>query len=163
MGLVGASTVEDQLVLGVADPDLRVVVGARVGAGGRAVGWAARALLLGGDGLAVGDVSDVGALAAVGAGSDGLEVVLGMIHTYSRYSLSREGIMTYHKVASDVALENGQAVLGADVLAEGARLGGCHGRGGEGDDGSGELHFEVWGLKGVVGVGLNYGECGKTV
>lgn len=75
VGLLGAGTVEDQLVLGVADVDVRVVVTARVSAGGRAVGRAARALRLG-DVLAVGDGSDVGALAAVGAGSDGLRVVL---------------------------------------------------------------------------------------
>lgn len=72
VGLLRAGTVEDELVLGVADVDVGVVVTARVGAGGRAVGRAARALRLGRD-LAVGDVSDVGALATVGAGSDGLE------------------------------------------------------------------------------------------
>lgn len=71
VGLLGASTVEDQLVLGVADVDVRGGA-AGVGAGGVAVSRAARALHLG-SGLAVGDASDVGALAAVRAGSDGLD------------------------------------------------------------------------------------------
>lgn len=68
MGLLRASTVEHQLVLRIAHIDPLVVPGARVGAGSSAV--RRRAALLGGDGLAVGDVADVGALAAVGAGSD---------------------------------------------------------------------------------------------
>lgn len=71
VGLLGASAVEDQLVLGVADVDVRRGA-AGVGAGGIAVGRAARALHLG-NGLAVRDASDVGALAAVRAGSDGLK------------------------------------------------------------------------------------------
>ena len=75
VGLVRASTVEDQLVLGVADVDGAVAIRAGVSARGGAVGRAARALRLG-NGLAVGDVSDVGALAAIRAGSDGLKMVL---------------------------------------------------------------------------------------
>lgn len=58
-------------------------------------------------------------------------------------------IYTYHKLATDIALQDGQAVRGADVLAEGAlgvsRDG--HGRSGEGEDGGEELHFEMCGLK----------------
>lgn len=72
VGLLWASTVENHLVLGVADVDALVVIGARVSARSRAVGRGAGALRLG-DGLAVRDVSDVGALAAVRAGADGLE------------------------------------------------------------------------------------------
>jgi hypothetical protein len=72
VGLVRASTVEDQLVLGVADVDALVVGRARVSARGRAGGRGAGALRLG-DGLAVRDGSNVGALAAIRAGSNGLE------------------------------------------------------------------------------------------
>lgn len=55
-------------------------------------------------------------------------------------------MVTYHELASDIALQDGKSVCGADVLAEGA-LGvswDCHGRSGEGEDGSEELHFEMW-------------------
>lgn len=86
VGLLGAGAVEDELVLGVADKDAGVVVRARVGAGGRAVGGAAGTLRLGGNRLAVGDASDVGALAAVGAGPDGLEAVLGRAHSLKTYA-----------------------------------------------------------------------------
>lgn len=72
VSLVRASTVEDQLVLGVADVDALVVVRARVSARVRAGGRGAGALRLGGS-HAVRDASDVGALAVGRAGSDGLE------------------------------------------------------------------------------------------
>lgn len=141
MGLLGASAVEDQLVLGVADVDVRRGA-AGVGAGGVAVGRAARALHLG-NGLAVRDASDVGALAAVRAGSDGLEWYwLGPAH--GTLFLGLRLLITHHKLARDIALEDGEAVLGADILAEGALGGGgCHSSGGEGEDGGGELHFDV--------------------
>lgn len=70
MGLVRASTVEHQLVLSIADVDALEVGSASVSARSGAVGSAALRL---GNGLAVGNVSNVGALAAVRAGSDGLE------------------------------------------------------------------------------------------
>lgn len=144
VGLLGASTVEDQLVLGVADVDVRGGA-ASVGARSSAVGRAARALRLG-NGLAVGDASDVGALAAVRAGSDGLERCWSD-PTHETLSLGLSLLITHHKLARDIALENGEAVLGADILAEGALGGwGCHGRGGEGEDSGGELHFDVGGV-----------------
>lgn len=144
VGLLGAGAVEDQLVLGVADIDVRGGA-AGVGAGGSAVGRAARALRLG-NGLAVRDASDVGALAAVRAGPDGLEWRwLGSMH--ETMFLRLRLLVTHHKLASDIALEDGEAILGADILAEGALGGwGCHGRGGEGEDGGGELHFDVEGV-----------------
>jgi hypothetical protein len=46
-------------------------------------------------------------------------------------------------VAADVALGDGQAVLGANILPEGALIGSCHGSSGEREDGSGDLHL-VW-------------------
>lgn len=56
-------------------------------------------------------------------------------------------IITHHKLARDIALEDREAVLGADILAEGALGGwGGHGRGGKGEDGGGELHFEFEGV-----------------
>lgn len=114
VGLLRAGTVEHQLVLGIADIDPLVITSAGVSAGGGAV--RRRASLLG-DGLAVRNVSDVGALAAIRAGPD------------------------LNPVAADVTLGDGQAVLGADVLPEGALIGSCHGSSGEREDGSGDLHL----------------------
>ena len=72
MGVVGAFTVEHQLVLRVADIDPLVIASAVVSPRSRAV---RRLATLRGDGLAVGDVADVRALAALRAGSDLLGVV----------------------------------------------------------------------------------------
>lgn len=67
MGLLRASTIEHQMALRIADIDPLVIASARVCPGSRAV---RRLTPLLGDGLAVRNVSDVGALAAVWAGSD---------------------------------------------------------------------------------------------
>lgn len=52
---------------------------------------------------------------------------------------------TYHELARDIALQDGQAVCGALVLAECALGLGwdSHGRSGEGEDGGEELHFDM--------------------
>lgn len=77
MGLFRAGTVEHKLVLCIADIDPLVVPSAGVSARGRA-GRRQGSLLS--DSLAVGDVSDVGAPAAVGAGSDLLDSCVSPMH-----------------------------------------------------------------------------------
>lgn len=57
-----------------------------------------------------------------------------------------DGRETYHPVAADVALLDGQTIVGADVLPKGALatgsdVGSREGGGGEGEDGGGELHL----------------------
>ena len=71
---------------------------------------------------------------------------------------------TYNPLAADVALEDGQAVLGADVLPEGALVGSCHSSGGEGEDGGGDLHFGwcVLGRFEYLGAGLQRGSIGSV-
>jgi hypothetical protein len=150
VGLVRASTVEDQLVLGVADVDALLVACAGVGAWVRAGRRCAGALRLGG-GHAVRDGSDVGACATGRARSDSLGVVSVQIcssHTRTFFFNCCNWMIAYHEMASDIALHDGKTILGADVLAEGALRvrWDSHGRSGEGEDGGEELHFDlcVW-------------------
>lgn len=54
------------------------------------------------------------------------------------------GESTHYPLAANIALEDGQAILGADVLPEDALVGSCRGSGGEGEDGSGDLHCDCY-------------------
>lgn len=147
-----ALPVEHELVLRVADINPALVPVARVRAGRGAVRGRAAALLLlvGAEAVRQVVLVRVAAVVSLGAGSDLLGWRVSEVLRRAWRGGGGEGrFWTYDPVAADVALLDGPAVPGAVVLAKGApaaggQVGSRGDGGGEGEDGGGELHFELW-------------------